>query len=185
MAAKFSRPTYDEPLPRYRHIAGNVDGNAVVQGGRTGTFSERRRYLSSIVDVFDPYSELWERRQVEGDVPLPETYAAASASLHNDLFLFGGFDGEDSYFNHVYKLDTKTCCWSQVSPRNVPGAPMPKAGCGMIALRNSLVVFGGYGTPQGGTNHQLFIKSTRFIDGRGWTNELHIYNLSKGIQHAD
>ena len=63
---------------------------------------------------------------------------------------------------------------------------MPKTGCGMIAFRNSLVVFGGYGVPQGPTEPQSFIKRT---DGRGWTNEFHIYNLSEGTnmqkkQHA-
>ena len=67
---------------------------------------------------------------------------------------------------------------------------MPKIGCGMIAFRNSLVVFGGIGVPQGPTEPQSFIKVTGTTDGRGWTNEFHIYNLSEGIcnmqkkQHA-
>ena len=64
-----------------------------------------------------------------------------------------------------------------MSPQNADGA-MPKCGCGMIAFRNSLVVFGGYGRPRGRTQPQSFIKNT--TDGRGWTNEFHIYNLSEG-----
>ena len=178
-----------EPLPRYRHISGRVGSLAVVQGGRTDYFSEEsKQHLSSVVDIFDPYSESWEQRQVEGNAPSPGTYNAASASLHDDLFSFGGWDGRDLFFNTVHRLDTKTWCWSQVFPQNADGAPMPKSGCGMIAFRNSLVVFGGFGRPQGPTEPQSFIKSTSYTDGRGWTNEFHIYNLSEGNmqkkQHA-
>ena len=57
---------------------------------------------------------------------------------------------------------------------------MPKTGCGMIAFRNSLVVFGGYGVPQAPTEPQSFIKDTRYTDGSGWTNEFHIYNFLEG-----
>ena len=174
-----------EPLPRRYHISGRVGSLAVVQGGETNDFSEKsKQHLSSVVEIFDPYSESWEQRQVEGNAPSPGTYDAASASLHDDLFSFGGFDGRQR-FNTVHRLDTKTWCWSQVSPQNADGAPMLKTGCRMIAFRNSLVVFGGYGEPQGRTEPQSFIKFER---DKGWTNEFHIYNLSEGNmqkkQHA-
>ena len=169
-----------EPLPRYGHISCRVGSKVVVQGGRTKDFSEKsRQHLSSVVEIFDPYSKLWEQRQVTGDAPSPGTYGAASASLHNDLFSFGGFDGRQ-WFNTVHRLDTEKSCWSQVSPQNADGAPMPKSGCGTIAFGNSLGVFGGHGVPQGTTQPQSFIKDARFTDGRGWTNEFHIYNLSEG-----
>ena len=175
-----------EHLPRRSHISGRVGSLAVVQGGRTEDFSEEtKQHLSSVVEIFDPCSESWEQRQVEGNAPSPGTYLAASASLHDDLFSFGGRDGRDHYFNTVHRLDTKTWCWSRVSPQNADGAPMPKYGCGMIAFRNSLVVFGGFGVPQGPTEPQSFIKG---VGGEGWTNEFHIYNLSEGNmqkkQHA-
>ena len=178
-----------EPLPRRYHISGRVGSLIVVQGGETKDFSaESKQHLSSVVEIFDPCSESWEQRQVEGNAPSPGTYFTASASLHDDLFSFGGRDGSENYFNTVHRLDTKTWCWSQVSSQNADGAPMPKIGCGMIAFRNSLVVFGGFGRPQGPTEPQSFIKSTSITDGRGWTNEFHIYNLSEGNmqkkQHA-
>ena len=170
-----------EPLPRYDHISGGVGSKLVVQGGRTKDFSEKnRQQLSSVVEIFDPYSELWEQRQVQGVAPSPGTYGAASASLYDDLFSFGGRNGRQ-YFNTLHRLDSKTWRWSQVSPQNADGAPMSKAACGMIAFRNSLVVFGGYGVPRGPTEPgSSFIKNTRFTDGRGWTNELHIFSLSEG-----
>ena len=138
-----------EPLPRYNHISGCVGSKLVVQGGRTKDFSEKsKQQLISVVEILDPYYELWEQRQVQGVAPSPGTYGAASASLNDDLFSFGGWD-DRQYFNTLHRLDSKTWRWSQVSPQNADGAPMPKAGCGMIAFRNSLVVFGGHGIPQG------------------------------------
>ena len=167
----FSGPHNHEPLPRYGHISGRVGSLIVVQGGKS-------KQYGSVVEIFDPYSESWEQTQVEGNAPSPGTYGAASASLHDDLFSFGGLDGQ-KFFNTVYRLDTKTWCWSQVSPQNADGAPMPKTACGMIAFRNSLVVCGGFGVPQGPTEPQSFIKNTSYAAG-GWTNEFHVYNFPEG-----
>ena len=169
-----------EPLPRFYHISSRVGSKVVVQGGRTKDFSEKsRQRLSSVVEIFDLYSESWEQRPVAGDAPSPGTYGAASASLHDDLFSFGGYGGSQ-YLNTLRRLDTEKLCWSQVSPQNADGAPMPKSGCGMISFGSGLGVFGGYGVPRGPTEPQSFIKNTGFTDGRGWTNEFHIYNLSQG-----
>ena len=171
-----------EPLPRYRHISGSVGSKVVVQGGRTNDFSEKsRQQLTSVVEIFDPYSELWEQRQVTGDAPSPGTYLAASASLHDDLFSFGGRNGRGNPFNTLHRLDTKTWRWCQLSPHNAEGAPMAKYGCGMISFGDSLGVFGGYGIPRGPTEPQSFIKNTSYTDGSGWTNEFHIYQLKQGI----
>ena len=167
-----------EPLPRMCHISGRVGSKVVVQGGLTG---KSRQQLSSVVEIFDPYSELWEQRQVEGDALSPGTHVAASASLCDDLFSFGGSDGRQR-FNTLHRLDSKTWCWGEVSPQNADGAPMPMSSCAMIAFRNSLVVFGGYGVPRGPTEPQSFIQNTTTTDGGGWTNELHIYNLSESMK---
>ena len=171
-----------EPLPRFFHNSSRVGSKVVVQGGLTKDFSEKsRRHFSSVVEIFDPYSESWEQRPVTGDAPSPGTYYSASASLHDNLFSFGGHDDSRS-FNTLRRLNTEKLCWSQVSPQNADGAPMPKAACGMIAFGNGLGVFGGYGVPRG---PKSFTKNTRSTDGRGWTNEFHIYNLSQGNLSRD
>ena len=176
----WTRSSDKKPLPRFHHISCRVGSKVVVQGGVTKDFSEKsRQHLSSVVEIFDPYSELWEQRQVTGDTPSPGTYLAASASLHDDLFSFGGTDNRKR-FNTVHRLDTEKLCWSQVSPQNADGAPMPKSGCGMISFGNCLGVFGGYGEPRGPTEPHSFIKSTGSTRGSGRTNEFHIYNLSEG-----
>ena len=173
-----------EPLPRFFHVSQSVGSKLLVQGGLTKDFSEKsRQHLSSVVETFDPYSELWEQRQVEGDAPSPGTYGAASTSLHDDLFTFGGWDDE-KYFNAVHRLDTKTWRWCQLSPQNAEGAPMPKVGCGMISFGERLGVFGGYGIPRGPTEPRSFINSTSSTDGRGWTNEFHIYHLKEGVYNS-
>ena len=118
-----------KPLPRFWHISCRVGSKVVVQGGLTKNLSEKsRQHLSSVVEIFDPYSELWKQRKVTGDAPSPGTYYAASASLHDDLFSFGGCDRCDGrqWFNTVHQLDTEKLCWSQVSPQNEDGAPIPK-----------------------------------------------------------
>ena len=169
-----------EPLPRFFHISSRVGSKVVVQGGRTKDFSEKsRQHLSSVVEIFDLYSESWEQRPVTGDAPSPGTYGVASASLHEDLFSFGEYDGRQ-WFNTLRRLDTEKLCWSQVSPQNADGAPMPKYGCGIIAFGNGLGVFGGIGVPRGPTEPRSFIKNTTSTNGSGWTNEFHIYNLSQG-----
>ena len=168
-----------EPMPRYFHVSQSVGSKVLVRGGRTKDFSEQ--HLSSVVELFDPYSELWEQKQVEGDIPSPGTQLEASASVNNDLFSFGGLDGSGKYINALRKLDTKTWRWRQLSPQNAEGAPMPKVGCGMGAFGDSLGVFGGRGIPRGPTQPGSFIKDTRCTDGSGWTNEFHLYNLTDGM----
>ena len=171
-----------EPLPRYRHISESVGSKVLVQGGVTKDFSEKsRQHLTSVVEIFDPYSELWEQTQVTGDAPSLGTYAGASASLHDDLFSFGGVDGRNKEQSTLHRLDTRTRRWCQLSAQNAKGAPMPKFYCGMISFRDSLAVFGGYGTPRGPTEPQSFIKNTSYTDGSGWTNEFHMYSVREGI----
>ena len=172
-----------EPLPRFLHVSQSVGSKVVVQGGRTKDFSEKtQQHLTSVVETLDPYSELWEQRQVEGDAPSPGTYAAASTSVNDDLYTFGGGGDGRNYFNTLHKLDTKTWHWCQLSPQNAEGAPIPKVGCGMISFKDSLVAFGGFGVPHGPAEPGSFMKDTRYTDGDGWTNELHIYHLKEGVR---
>ena len=163
-----------EPLPRYDHISERVGSKIVMQGGMLRDFSTKStRRLRSVVEIFDPYSESWEQREVGGNAPPLGTFMAASAQHHDYLFSFGGWDGI-KYFNSVHRLDTKTWCWNQESPQNSYGAPMPKYGSGMISFGDKLMVLCGCAMPQETILDQSFIKDTRFRDGRGWTNECHI-----------
>ena len=95
------------PMPRFYHVSQSVGSKVLVRGGRTNDFSEKsRQHLSSVVELFDPYSELWEKKQVEGDIPSPGTRSEASASVNNDLFTYGGVDVSGKYMLKVFLVGT-------------------------------------------------------------------------------
>ena len=50
----------------------------------------------------------------------------------------------------------------------------------MIAFGRKLLLFGGYGIPSGPTQPGEKFKSSNFSDGRGWTNELHLFDIKEG-----
>ena len=65
--------------------------------------------------------------------------------------------------------------------------PMPKSACGIAAYYNkalgitNLAVFAGYGRLNNGTKaKERFVPHDKFSDGRGWTNEFHLFNLKNG-----
>ena len=182
--------TKHEPLPRYRHISESVRNRVLVHGGRTKDFSERsRNQLANAVEIFNPYSELWEQKQTDGETLPPGTCEAASASIRNRLYAFGGLCSTKES-NALHRLDTKRWRWSQLAPQNAEGAPLPKFGCGMVAFSSesgeNLGVFAGHALPH--RAQQLpsgtFLKNKDHADGSGFTNEFHVFNLMKGMYTA-
>ena len=169
-----------EPMPRAWHTACQTGSKTLVHGGRTRDFSENtKRRLACVVQMYDSYTEVWQQKEVTGEAPAPGMYLAASASVEDDLFTFGGLDGSRRYNAlHVLKRATQ---WIELCPLNDRAeSPMAKSGAGMVAFGNILAVFGGYGTPHGPTQPgSSFIK--RAGSDRGWTNEFHIYNLEDGM----
>ena len=176
---------YDEPMPRICHTSCQTGSKALVHGGRTKDYSEKtKQRLSSVVESFDAYTELWEQKEVTGEAPAPGVYSAASASVDDDLFTFGGWDGSRRY-NTLHRLKG-TSQWIELCPQNKsPESPMAKGGAGMVAFSDNLAVVGGSGIPHGPTQPgSSFIKDARYTDGRGWTNEFHIYNLKDGMYYT-
>ena len=166
-------------MPRILHTAYQTGSKTLVHGGRTRDFSEStKRRVACVVEVFDGYTEEWQQKEVTGEAPAPGVYAAASASVGDDLFTFGGWDGSRRHNAlHVLKRATQ---WVELCPQNDRAeSPMSKEGAGMVAFGNNLAVFGGYGIPHGPTQPgSSFIKRAGDI---GWTNEFHIYNLENGM----
>ena len=93
--AKFSKY---EPLPRYYHSSGLVGGKVLTYSGRIQDFSEEsKRRLAAVVEEFDPYTELWQQKNVTGKTPAPGMCLAASVAVKDDLFMYGGIDGSKRY----------------------------------------------------------------------------------------
>ena len=166
---------FSEPSPRWGHFSAGVGEQLYLWGGRTKDFV-KENVLSRRTHSWDPVLECWQHKECSGLLP-PALYAGACASIAHHLYLYGGHDGSADR-DSLYQLDTKSLEWQQLSS----AGPMKKYGCGMVAYGNKLVLFGGYGIPSGPTQPGAeFVKDTKFTDGAGWTNELHSFDLEKGV----
>ena len=176
------RTKFCEPAPRFLHGAAAIGGRCYLWGGHVQDLSKSgRRKLTSTIETFDPYLETWEKHPTTGVSP-PGLYYEACTSLLDSLYWFGGYDGS-SYYNSLHKLDTTTLEWRELQPLNKADGPMRKVGCGMVSFhQDKLAVFGGYGFPTGPTQPgAIFIKDTDYTDGSGWSNELHVFDITEGM----
>ena len=182
LSCSFHQTKLYEPSPRFCHCAAPVGGRCYLWGGYVADFSESsRRVLASTVDIFDPYLETWEKHPTTG-VPPPGPCGRGYASLMDSLYWFGGYDGS-SFYNSLHRLDTTILEWRELRPLNQGDGPMRKFGCRMIPfLRNQLATFGGYGIPTSPTQPgATFTKNTFSNDGSGWSNELHVFDITKSM----
>ena len=164
-----------EPAPRFGHCSALVEEKFCVWGGITKDFFQEKSELASSIHSFDPFLEFWDNTKLSG-VPPPGLYHVACASVGHHVYLYGGYDYDGScHHSSLHQLDTRSCTWKQLSS----AGPMRKSACGMIAHDSKLVLFGGYGVPSGpiqpGAEFQM-----KHTDGRGWTNEVHTFDLKEG-----
>ena len=167
-------------MQRYWHTSAQVASKVVVYSGVAVDDSvENRKRLASIVEVFHPHSEHWEAKQCTGQTQAPGLYGAASAVDNDQLYSYGGRDGDDNLLHSLHQLSAKTYEWRELNAKG----PASKSGGAMVACGDGLALFGGYGIPRGPTQRagSSFIKNTVYSDGRGWTNEFHIYHLNEGM----
>ena len=158
-----------EPSPRWGHYSAAVGGQLYVCGGHTKDFAEESEMS---VHSFNQCTERWQTKPVKGG---PHLYYGACTSSSRNIYLYGGIDGSCRH-DSLYQLDADSLEWSQL-----PSGPTRKAGCGMVSYEGKLILFGGYGTPSGPTQPGAeFIENFGFTDGRGWTNELHMFDVQKG-----
>ena len=172
-----------EPTARYYHASCSVSSGVIVRGGRTHDFEsgskDARIKLANIIELFDPYLEVWCQLNTTG-TPHPGLSSSACASVADQVYMYGGHIGKSTKGVLSY-FDMKKLTWSQLCPEATAGAPMRKFGCGLIIVHENLVVVGGFGYPTGPTQMGgTFIKCTKFSDGSGWTNEIHNFNIDQG-----
>ena len=172
MAAQFS-----EPSPRSDHLSAAVEGKFCVWGGFTNNWEERDRLISTF-HSFDPLKETWTSKSCSGlRRGHHGIFNCASASAGRFIYMYGGDDGV-KWHSSLYRLNTRSGKWKELCGTG----PMVKVDCSMVATFEKLVLFGGCGfssgPPQPGAK---FVRSKNIPDGRGWTNELHIFDLKKGI----
>ena len=179
MAAKPDARLY-EPSPRAGHYDCSIGDNIYVGFGFTGDSSTAAmRELSRQVEVYDCYSKTWVQRKTTGTPP-PGLVWGACTSIKNKLYTYSGGDGDSLYTGTLIQLDTSTMEWKLLTSDI---GPMKKRGAGMIALNGEqLAVLGGYGIPTSPTQPgSSFVRNCSRSDGRGWTDEFHIFNISNGM----
>ena len=176
-----SRSKY-QPTPRFLHASAQIGREILVYSGLTKEYPvEKRQHWASVVELFDPYREEWRIEKTTGEPPIPGLWIAAFASVHDDLFIYGGSDrcGGDNVVSSFHRLDTKTYHWSELAPQNdQEQPPMAKGAAAMVACGDTLALFGGKGLPQSPLQ-----PGSSFIEesgGAGYTNEFHIYHQKKG-----
>ena len=173
-----------EPAARYDHISFSIEGKVYLWGGQTqdtvsGSKDDTIK-LANCIEQFDPYLEVWSQLNTTG-IPHPGLVCAACASSGEHVYMYGGF--KDEYKGILSCLNVKTLTWSRLSPDGgTAGGPMRKAYCGMVHFNHDkLAVIGGYGLPTGPTQPgSTFVRDTKLNDGRGKTNEVHVFDLSQG-----
>ena len=153
-------------------------------GWKTQNFSlSSRQTLASEIEIIDVLSETWKTRTATG-APPPGLYDGACTVVSETLYHFGGTDSH-SWYNTLHCLDTLSLNWRELHghAQSPADQPMPKTGCGLVTYTDtaSLTLFAGYGIPRhpAQTGAQ-FVHSTNY-PGRGWTNELHLFNLTNGM----
>ena len=167
-----------EPTARLIHLSITSNDRLYVWGGRTVDF-ETGSEDARCIEQFDPCHEVWCQLNTAG-TPHPGLSQAACASVGDNVYMYGGHGGKRTE-GVLSKLNLKTLTWSQLSPEATAGGPMRKGGCGLIIVHDKLVVIGGYGFPTGPIQPQAtIIRDTEFTDGRGWSNEIHEFNISQG-----
>ena len=171
-----------EPPARLDHVSFSIEGKAYLWGGATQDLSsEYPDELARHIEQFDPYLEIWSRLNTAG-TPHPGLKYTACASHGEHVYMYGGagtkYEGVLSCLNFAIKTPT----WSQLCPAGTDGGPMRKIWCSMVHFHDDkLAVIGGYGHPNGPVQPgSEFIRNPTATSGIGWTNEIHIFDISQG-----
>ena len=171
-----------QPKPRLAPYSCAVKGQCVIFAGFTDDFLKSKGELSSTVEVFDQYLEQWKQLKTTGSPPKGLFHGACCSTPNGDLYVYGGRD-RSSHYGGLYKLamSSQELEWSQLSAESDPNGPMRKFGCGMVCFDSKkLAVIGGRGIPHGPPQPgSTFIKIEGHTDGRGYTNEIHFYDIEE------
>lgn len=169
-----------QPKPRVWSYAGAVGGQCVVYAGFTEDFAKSKEELSSTVEIFDHYLEQWRVLKTTGSPPKGLYRGGYCFTQNGNLYLYGGRDGSHCRSDGLYKLpvNSEQLEWSQLSVASANG-PMQKVGCGMVCFgKDKLAIIGGCGIPHGSPQPgSKFIENLEYTDGRGYTNEIHFFDI--------
>ena len=145
--------------------------------------NEKKKLMSSVVEVFHSPTGIWCQKSTTGSPPLG-VYGYASIAVGNEIFYFGGYCNHDyCYHNSLYSLNLNTFHWKELYPTSNNG-PMMKSDAAMAAVqlsgKNYLAVIGGYGPLSNNIQLNSQYSSVKMIPGLQHCNEIHYYSLLSG-----
>ena len=148
---------FPEPTPRLGCVSATINSRVYVWGG--GTASGDTSTLANLY-ILDSRTEKWLSRSITGQHPSGYRYCAAAQDA-NLLYVYGGEDKHGKSTGSLYCLDLDLLSWTELSP-HIQGGPKKKYSCGMVVQEDKIILFGG-------------------IAAAGYTDELHMFNLSTGM----
>ena len=144
--------------------------------------SEKKKSMSSVMEVCHLASGRWEQKPTTGTPPLG-VVGYAAAAIGNEIFYYGGYCGHDECsHNSLHSFNVVTFNWKELSPTTPHHGPRMKSYCDMVAVQldgeDYLVVIGGKGLTSN-TPTQAGAQYSRTEHGTK-CNEIHYYKLSSG-----
>ena len=146
--------------------------------------SEKKKALTSMMEVYHLPTGRWEQKPTNGDPPLG-IIGYSSVAIGNDIFYFGGYCGHSGCFhNSIYSFNVGTFTWKELCPTANNHGPMMKGFCGMVGVRlngeDYLVVIGGRRSSAITTPIQSGAQYTNDVLSDRRCNEIHYYKISSG-----
>jgi N-acetylneuraminic acid mutarotase len=148
------------PFARVEAPAAVVDGKLYLFGGFTEDLDASNR-----VDVYDPVSDSWTRKQ---DMPTRLTHLDPAVA-GNTIWFAGGFKGKHpgAVVAEVWKYDVTSDTWTAGPP-----LPEPRASGGLAIVGRELHYFGGYKADRDTTAGDHW--SLSLDEGKAWQREANL-----------
>ena len=145
--------------------------------------SDKKRNLTSFVEIFDIPSLSWSRVPTVG-IPPAAMIDYSCASISDTTYYFGGCckPPDDCYHNNVFAFSTTSNKWNKILYTATKSTPMKKVGSGMISFSSDkedyLLTIGGFGpTPATRPSHSVYIPHPT-LPNLTYTNEAHVLCVS-------
>lgn len=156
----------DVPEPRVGHVAGVINGNIYVFGGRGGP-SMTPLEEAGAVYRFSPSTSTWTKlTPSSATYPCARSYHAATTTSSGLIVHAGCGDASTGRLRDTWAFDVASQVWTQLA--DAPGDG--RGGTSIAFLDNKLFRFGGFNgkTEIGGSIDSLDLNQTGDGDGEGW-----------------
>ncbi len=135
----------DMPTLRHAVMTAVVHGKIYVIGGSVHDKKLGRDVATSLVEVYDPATNRWEKR---ADMPT-ERGATDAVVVEGKIYVIGGYNWQwgpltDKFVTSIEEYNPKTNQW-----RELPDMPMLKFMFASVVVNNEIYTIGGANTPGG------------------------------------